>query len=281
MLIADDVHVTLAGAPVLRGVSLYVAPGELVAVIGPNGAGKSTLLHVLSGATPHDAGAVRLDGGALAAWSSRALARRRAVLPQDSPLGFPFRVAEVVMLGRSPHAGRSSRSRDRAITAAALRETHIEHLAERRYPTLSGGERQRVQLARVLAQVWPEPDSREGGERGRYLLLDEPTNHLDLAHQQAILTSALRFAATGSGVLAVLHDPNLAAIYADRICVLEGGELVADGPPGAVLDETLLERTFGVRAQVVSHPRNGRPIMLPEPPPAASHPLASAASLHH
>lgn len=261
MLIADDVHVTLAGAPVLRGVSLYVAPGELVAVIGPNGAGKSTLLHVLSGATPHDAGAVRLDGGALAAWSSRALARRRAVLPQVPELGFPLTVRDVVALGRSPYAGRSDRRRDAHVIDATMEEAGVAALAERLYPTLSGGERQRAQLARVLAQIWPDGDQDEPD--ARYLMLDEPTNNLDIAHQQRVLHTARRFADAGNGVVAVLHEPNLAAQHADRIVVLVAGSVLADGSPADVLTEAVMHDAFGVRATIQLHPASGRPYMLP------------------
>lgn len=263
MLAARDIEVTLGGAPVLQGVSLALAPGEVLAVIGPNGAGKSTLLHVLSGALKPWRGAVSLDGRALPDWNSKALARRRAVLGQSPSLTFPFRVLDVVLLGRSPHAGRSRRESDLAIAEAALRETDTLHLAARAYTTLSGGERQRVQLARVLAQVWPEMPEESGGEGPRYLLLDEPTNNLDIAHQLDLMATARRFAARGHGVLAVLHDPNLAALNADRICALRDGRLLAEGPPDAIVTPTLFKDAFGVDASIAVHPDSGRPVMLP------------------
>ncbi|MEM7120391.1 MAG: heme ABC transporter ATP-binding protein [Pseudomonadota bacterium] len=263
MLRASDIKVSIGDASILRDVSLDVRPGEIVAVIGPNGAGKSTLLHVLSGARSPNAGLASLDGLPVQRWRPHDLALRRAVLPQTPLLTFPFRVFDVVMLGRSCHAGRSRREDDIAIAQSALKEVDMVHLAERIYPTLSGGERQRVQLARVLAQVWRQ--SGVDGDAGdtRYILLDEPTNNLDIGHQQTIMETARRFADDGFGVLAILHDPNLAAIHADRICVLSEGALVADGPPSAVMTQDLLQSIFKLPVTVLQHPENGRPIFLP------------------
>ncbi len=186
---------------------------------------------------------------------------RRAVLPQTPVFAFPFRVIEVVMLGLGPRESRG-RAEDLRIVHAVLSETDTLHLAERAWATLSGGVRQRVHLARALAQIWPDrqPSNRSGN---RYLLFDEPTNNLDLAHQQGIMVSARRLARRGYGVLAVLHDPNLAALYADRICVLDAGRTVADGPPEAVLHDRLFETTFGIRVRVLKHPERNRPVVLP------------------
>ncbi|HMA14697.1 MAG TPA: heme ABC transporter ATP-binding protein [Kiloniellaceae bacterium] len=255
MLRADDIGVAFGSAEILRGSSLAVAPGEVVAVLGPNGAGKSTLLSVLAGTLRPQRGAAALEGKALAAWSPRALALRRAVLPQHSELAFGFSVLEVVLLGRSPHAGRSSRDEDVAIAEACLAEAEVAPLAGRVYTTLSGGERQRVQLARVLAQIgYPEP-----ADEGRYLLLDEPTASLDPAHQHATLRTARRAAERGIGVVAILHDLNLAALYADRLVVLSRGALAAEGPPEAVLTEALVREVFDLPVHVTRHPTRGCP----------------------
>jgi iron complex transport system ATP-binding protein len=256
MLRADEIRVRYGAAEVLRGPSLAVAPGEVVAVLGPNGAGKSTLLAVLAGSLRPQRGAAALEGRALAEWSPRALALRRAVLPQHSELAFGFPVLEVVLLGRSPHAGTTSRAEDLAVAEACLAEAEVSHLVHRLYTTLSGGERQRVQLARVLAQIdYPR------GERGapRYLLLDEPTSSLDLAHQHATLRTARRAAARGIGVLAILHDLNLAALYADRLVVLSRGTLAAAGAPEAVLTEALVREVFDLAVQITRHPTRGCP----------------------
>jgi iron complex transport system ATP-binding protein len=261
MLTAQAVTVRRGGRTVLDGVDLAVAPGELLGVIGPNGAGKSTLLQVLSNALAPHAGTVALDGRPLARWGRSALARRRAVLPQAPVVAFPFCARDVVALGRSPHAGLSGRDRDREIVAAALAEADAAHLGERAYDTLSGGERQRVHLARVLAQVWAPAD----GDAACYLLLDEPTNNLDLAHQHALLAQARRFARRGHGVLAILHDPNLAAGYADRIAVLQAGRIAAAGAPAEVLTPALLRRTFGLAVEVWERPAGGGPLIVPLP----------------
>jgi iron complex transport system ATP-binding protein len=252
MLVARDIDVTLGRAPVLRGVGLALAPGEVLAVLGPNGAGKSTLLAVLSGAEAPDAGWVGLDDRPLAAWAPAALARRRAVLPQHSELVFAFTAFEVALLGRSPHAGRSSRARDLAAVVWALTEAEVAHLADRVYTTLSGGERQRVQLARVLAQIGPLGP--EAPDAARYLLLDEPTSSLDLAHQHATLAAARRAASAGVAVLVVLHDLNLAAMYADRLLVLSAGRIAAEGGADAVLSEALVADVFDLEVRVTRHP---------------------------
>ena len=260
MLQARDIRVDLGQTTVLHGISLSVAPGEVVAVLGPNGAGKSTLLAVLSGALSPRTGTASLENRLLSKWSPQALARKRAVLPQHSELAFSFRVLEVVLLGRSPHAGISSRENDLTVATAALMEAESGHLADRIYTTLSGGERQRVQLARILAQV--DLPATNGLSGDRYLLLDEPTANLDLAHQHATLETARRAAERGIGVLAILHDINLAAMYANRIVILHGGHLVAEGAPDDVLTEAMVNRTFALSVSVTRHPTRGCPHVI-------------------
>ena len=263
MLVASNLQFARGGQRILRDLSLSVPSGELVAVSGPNGAGKSTLMQMLSGASVPDSGMISLDGLPLKRWSRRAVARRRAVLPQASTLGFPFRVLDVVLLGRSPHRGRTGREEDLLVAEAAMRETAILQLADRIYTTLSGGERQRVQLARVLAQIWPTRKPAEEGQEGRYLLLDEPTNNLDLAHQHAILEIARRMAGHGIGVLAILHDLNLAARYADRIAVLKAGTILVDDIPDAVLTASTLRDAFNLAVSVQRHPTRDCPYIVP------------------
>ena len=262
MLQAVGVSVVAGGTRILRNVSIGMRPGDLLAVIGPNGAGKSTLLHALSGARRPDTGETLLDGRPLRRWRPGDLARRRAVLAQTSVLTFPFRVLDLVLLGRSAFAGRASRTDDLRIAEAALREADALHLIEHTYPTLSGGERQRVQFARVLAQIWPPDDGSHRGQ-GRYLLLDEPTNNLDIAHQHAIMAIARRVCDVGVGVVAVLHDPNLAAASCDRVCVMNAGEIVAECPPATVITEDLFAEVFGIRVTALPHPIHGRPYFVP------------------
>jgi len=237
-LIAEGVGVVRQGRAILSHVSLAATPGRLLVLVGPNGAGKSTLLGALAGRIRPDAGYVTLDGLPLTAWEPRALARRRAMLSQRVDLAFGFTAREVVMLGRSPHV--PDTARDEAIAVAALRAAHAWDLRDRRYTALSGGEQQRVQLARVLAQVW------QGGSQGAWLLLDEPEAGLDIAHQHFILRRARACAAMGLGVIAVLHDLNLAARYADDVAVLAGGALLRHGAPGEALDTALLSEIYGI-----------------------------------
>jgi len=158
-------------------------------------------------------------------------------------------------VGGADHADGADRDEDVAVAEACLAEAEVTHLAGRVYTTLSGGERQRVQLARVLAQIGFPGSSDEG----RYLLLDEPTASLDPAHQHATLRTARRAAERGVGVVAILHDLNLAALYADRLVVLSRGRLAAEGAPEAVLTETLVREVFDLPVHVTRHPTRGCP----------------------
>jgi iron complex transport system ATP-binding protein len=237
------------GRALIAEVSLEIRPGEVVAVLGPNGAGKTTLLRLVAGDLPPDSGEVMLNGRRLRNWPRLALARQRAVLPQHAGLAFPFRVAEVVQMGRAPHRG-CGLAHDHAVVREAMRAADVTHLAEREYTRLSGGERQRVQLARVLAQIWDGPTGSP-----RFLLLDEPTSSLDLAHQHQVLGTARRMAERhGIGVLAILHDLNLAGCYADSVWLLRAGRTVRSGPAAEVLVSAALEDVFDVRVHVTAHP---------------------------
>ena len=223
ILQASGVSVRLGGAPVLRGIDLEVARGEVVALVGPNGAGKSTLLGALAGDVPLEAGQVTLDGHPVRSVGAAALARRRAVLLQHQGLSFGFRVADVVRMGRSPWHRTPEAGRDDEVVAAVMEVTDVDELADRVFPTLSGGEQARTSFARVLAQEAP------------VLLLDEPTAALDIAHQETVLGVARGVATGGAAVVVVLHDLSLAAAYADRICLLDAGRVAADGSPEEVL----------------------------------------------
>ncbi len=231
---------------VLENIDLALSPGRLLALVGPNGAGKSTLLALLAGVLAPGAGRVRLDGRCLARWTPRALARRRAMLSQKVHLPFDFGVREVVMLGRAPHGGAGGRH-DRRLVDAALRMAQAWDLRERSWLALSGGEQQRVQLARVLAQV------AGGGEAPAWLLLDEPEAGLDMAHQHRVLAQARELAHAGMGVVAVVHDLNLAMRHADEVALLCGGRLLCRGRPRDVLDAEMLSRVYGLPLARIAH----------------------------
>ncbi len=256
MIRAHEVSVCRKGQTLLGGVSLQLNPGELTVLLGPNGAGKSTLLRVLAGEWRADSGEVRLHGHLLAHWRAEALAKLRAVLPQETPLSFPLTALQVVMLGRHPHNDGWPDRHDGAIARHALGLTDTAHLAERTYPTLSGGERARVQLARCLCQIW-EPQTEE-----RYLLLDEPTASLDPAHQHLALQAVREFVReSGAAACVVLHDLNLAAQYGDRIAILQGGRLAVCGTPWEVLTVDWLAGIFRVDAEVLRLSRCDRPLI--------------------
>ena len=260
MLAARDLHFFRGPRQILDGVAGELRAGRVTALLGPNGAGKSTLLKLFAGElTPHS-GRVELGGQPLTGQSTREIARRRAVLPQESQLAFAFPAREVVMMGRFPHLRDGETPRDAEICDAALAQVEAAHLAERLYPTLSTGEKQRVQLARVLAQIWEPPASGP-----RYLLLDEPTAALDLAHQHATLRTAREWARSGAVVLVVLHDLNLAMTYADDAWVLENGRLAVAGPIEETLTTTLIERVFHVSAELLPRPGATRPAVLTRP----------------
>jgi len=248
-------------------VSLEIRAGEVVALVGPNGAGKSTLLGLLAGDLRPAAGGVLLHGEPVSALSARALALRRAVLPQQTLARFAFTVEEVVAMGRSPHVGPLSRlqARDLDAVRAAMAGAEVVELAERRFPTLSGGEAARAALARVLAQEAP------------VLLLDEPTAALDLRHQEMVMRLARKLArgARRSAVVVVLHDLNLASAWADRIGVMAGGRLVTCAPPWEALTADLVRRVFDHSVIVARHPARDCPLVVgsctdggaPAPPP--------------
>ncbi|MFC0110793.1 heme ABC transporter ATP-binding protein [Kibdelosporangium aridum] len=247
VLRADGVSVRLGGQPVLRDVSLRLHAGEVLALVGPNGSGKSTLLSVLAGDLTPESGEVQLGERSLAKWSTKELARRRAVLPQRITLSFPFTVDEVVRMGRAPWDSGD----DDEVVAEVMALTDTTAFAGRNFNSLSGGEQARAALARVLAQ------------QTGILLLDEPTAALDLKHAESVLEIAGKRASAGDAVLVVLHDLGFAAAHADRIVVLSTGRVVADGPPAEVLTEALLSEVYQHRVEVFAHPRTGRPVVMP------------------
>ena len=244
-LAALRVGLRLGQASVLEDVSIEVVPGTLTALIGPNGAGKSSLVRVLSGELAPTAGAVRLGGVSLDRLGAVEQALRRSVMTQSADVVVDFQVEEILRMGWV-HGGREQLNASLGELAQACA---IRHLLGRRFRTLSGGERQRVQFARALLQVW------SGGESGasRYLLLDEPTSSLDLAHEQLALRLASRAAQRRIGVLAVLHDLNLAARFADRAVLLSGGKVAASGPPCAVFRDRRLTDAYGTPIRVERH----------------------------
>jgi iron complex transport system ATP-binding protein len=239
---------------VLKDVSLAADRGDLIGILGPNGSGKTTLLKILAGTLLPLSGAVTLEGRSLKEWSRREIARRVALVPQETHAPFDFSVLEMVLMGRFPHLGTFALEgpEDLAIARRALAETRTAEFSERLFNTLSGGEKQRVVIASALAQS------------PQLLLLDEPTASLDVGHQIEVQTLLRRLNADG-GVTMVLstHDLNLAAALCRRLILIRNGQVIASGFTDEVLTQDTVRELYGVDADVVHHTRAGHLTVVP------------------
>lgn len=236
-LAAETVTWRAGGRAIVEAVTLDIRPGEFLALVGANGSGKTTLMFMLAGLKRPHQGAVTLGGRPIGGIARRDLAKALALVEQQAETGERLTARQVVELGRTPHLKPLSpwSTRDHAVVEAALAAVDMTAFADRHWPSLSGGERQRLHIARALAQ---EP---------RVLLLDEPTNHLDVEHQLGLLALVQ---GRGMSVVAALHDLNHAAMFADRVAVMDRGRLVALGSPAEVLTPARIADVFKVRATV-------------------------------
>jgi len=240
----ENVTVALSGRPVVNGLSFQAQPGKLTAIIGPNGSGKTTTMKAISGERSF-AGTIRFNGRDLRTMSPRELALSRAVLAQSISLGFPFLVREILEMGIV--AGDTHDAAEaRRVMARALDAVDLNGFETRVATRLSGGEQARMHMARVLCQI--AETTREG--QPNWLFLDEPVASLDIKHQLAIMKLARDFATRGGGVVAVMHDLNLTAMFADHVVMLKGGRLHAAGSPSEVFTESVLEAVYGCRLSV-------------------------------
>ena len=241
---AQNLSYEIQAETLLEGVDLHADRGQLVGLIGPNGAGKSTLLRTISGILNYREGTVRLDGDDLRSLSSRDIAAGLALIPQIAPYTHGFTSMELVLMGRYPHLGRFQieGKEDDRIARDAMRLTRTEQFADRTLDTLSGGERQRVFVSRALAQ------------QPRVLLLDEPTSNLDVLHQLKVFDLVRQLIDDGLTAVAAIHDLNMAARYCDRLVLLKGGRVLAEGSPEEVLVPETIQSAFGVRAAVYRDP---------------------------
>lgn len=258
---ARDLTLAYDRNAVVAELSVRVEAGRITALVGANASGKSTLLRGLSRLLRPAGGAVYLDGRAIARLSTKEVARRMAVLPQDPELPEGVTVRELAAQGRYPHQRllRQWSREDEAAVERALEATGTADLAERPLDELSGGQRQRAWIAMTLAQ------------ETEVLLLDEPTTFLDMAHQMEVLELLRELNERGGRtIVMVLHDLNQAARYADRIVAIRDGRLLADGPPEAVITEETVRAVFGLEVRVIEHPVAGTPLCVPVGRPAGA-----------
>ncbi len=259
-----DLRVDIAGRRIVSGIGFTVPDGTFAGLLGPNGSGKSTILKTIYRVHRPAGGQVLVDGQDLLALRPRDAARRIAVVAQEFTLEFDFTVAELVMIGRTPHKRAFDRDNDtdRAAAEQAIERAGCQDLAHRGFNTLSGGEKQRALIAQALAQ---------GAD---HLVLDEPTSHLDIRYQVEILELV---AGLGVTVLAAIHDLSLAALFCDTVHLIADGQLVTGGPPEQVLTAATVSAAYGTQVLVIAHPETGTPHLIPrrtrrgdEPTPQAS-----------
>jgi iron complex transport system ATP-binding protein len=250
-----DTHFSVEGRMLLHPLSLKLPAGKVVGLIGHNGSGKSTLLKLLGRQLEPSGGHVRFEGRPLDDWSPRAFARRVAYLPQTAPATGGMTGRELIALGRYPWHGALGRfsAEDRRKVEEAIELTDTGPFAHRLVDTLSGGERQRVWIAMLVAQD------------ARCLLLDEPTSALDIAHQLDVLDLVRSFCrASGTGVIVVLHDVNMAARYCDDIIALHSGRMIARGTPADIVTPETLREIYGIDMEVLRQ-ESGRCVSVPRP----------------
>ncbi len=257
MLKTQNIQYSIGKKMILNNISVDFLPGEFNMILGPNGSGKSTFLKIFSGEINGYGGSVLYNNKKIAKEKKEALAKYRAVMSQQPELHFPLMVEEVVMMGRYPHFTFNPTKKDETICNEVMERMNLLSFKERNYLTLSGGEKQRVQFARVLTQIWEQPEN-----GSRYLFLDEPLNSLDINYQQEFLQIAKGFTQQDTVLVAVLHDINLATQYADKLFFLKEGELVAQGKPKEVLNEALLLKVFDVQTTIINNPVTNNPLII-------------------
>ena len=247
----EQLQATLGGSHILKGVSIEVSDKDFVGIIGPNGSGKSTLLKSIYRVLTPQSGTVFLDGNALNSYKPKESARKMAVVAQHNYYNFEFSVQDVVLMGRAPHKKAMERDNadDYRIVREALEKVNMGGFAQRSFSTLSGGEQQRVILARALAQ------------KTQCLILDEPTNHLDIKYQLQLMDIVRSLRLT---VVSAIHDLNIAAMYCNKLFVLQNGRIIAFGPPKQVLTREFIRQVYEVEAKLYTDPETGQMHILYE-----------------
>ena len=257
MLRTENISFSVGKKQILKNVSASFLPGEFNMILGPNGSGKSSFLKIFSGEINKFQGNVLYEDKKIKELRKEELAKKRAVMSQQADLGFPLLVEEVVMMGRYPHFTFNPNKKDITICNEVIERMNLVEFKERNYLTLSGGEKQRVQYARVLAQVWEKPT-----DGYRYLFLDEPLNSLDISYQHEFLQVAVELIKDHTVLIAVMHDINLAAHYADNLFFFKEGELIIHGKPKDILSAAMIEKVFNIKTTVIENPVTGKPLII-------------------
>jgi iron complex transport system ATP-binding protein len=249
---ARGLAIGYGGRVVAHDIDVTLRPGEVVCLLGPNGSGKTTLFKTLLGLIPRLAGSIAIAGRSIESWRPGQLALRQAYVPQANVAVFPYRVLDMVLMGRTARLGlfAAPGEADREKAWGALGLLGIAHLAEREYTRVSGGQRQLALIARALAQEAPA------------IVMDEPTASLDFGNQALVLREVARLARSGLGIVLSTHHPDHAFAVAGRVLLLSDGRVIADGAPGKVLTPERLERVYGVPVTVDSLP-DGRISCMP------------------
>ena len=245
----ENVSVVRGESTILQDVSLHASQGELIAILGPNGAGKSTLLGVLAGDLIPNSGTVSFGEEQISSLTKRELAQRRAVLPQQVTVSFPFSVEEVVEMGRGP----KQTGADQDLIEMAMKRVDVLEMRTRLYRSLSIGEQARVSMARILAQDTP------------LLLLDEPTAVLDIGQQEKLMRIVRSLVDDGRTVIAVFHDLNVAMSFADRVVLLQRGKQVAIGAPRETMTAETLSNIYEHKIDVITVNDDTGPVVIPSP----------------
>jgi iron complex transport system ATP-binding protein len=249
---AENLHAGYGTQDIIKSISCTFAPGSFTGIIGPNGSGKTTLLRAFSRVIP-SSGILELNGKEILDYTPAEMGMALGFVPQDEGRPFSYTVMQVVLMARYARISRFAALSpgDFARCHRALEKTGVAHLADRSIRTLSGGEWQRVLIARALAQ-----DT-------KVLLLDEPTSHLDLTHQSDILSLMRSLAGSGSTIIGVFHDLNLAALYCDRLIMIRNGQVVDDDTPAQVLTPEKIREVYGADVITSVHPATGRTFLMP------------------
>jgi iron complex transport system ATP-binding protein len=249
----ENITIKYDNRVISRNLSVQIPDGSFTVIVGPNGCGKSTLLRTLSNLLKPSEGQILLDGKAITSYKSKEVARKLGLLPQSSTAPDGITVANLIAHGRYPYQSliRQWTDEDEAAVMSAMELTNTSDLSHRYVDELSGGQRQRVWVAMVLAQQTP------------MLLLDEPTTYLDIAHQIELLELFKDLNQQGNTLVAVLHDLNHAARYADNIIAMKDGQVIAQGDPREIITAKLVEEVFGLKCIIIDDPIANTPLVVP------------------